>query len=351
MERRARTGIVATLGPASTEYPVLRKMVRSGMNIARFNFSHGSWKQHADRLKTLRTLNRRYKRHIRFLQDLEGFRIRVGRFAGKKKKELKKNSIVWLSPGRDTGDEKVIPFDYKGDLADIKEGTLIYIDDGNIILKAKKARAGKIPAKVIEGGSLKERKGINMPSVNIPFSSITEKDRKDIRFGIENGMDYIAQSFVRSAEDVRTVKNIIKPDLPGCDIIAKIESREAIRNIDEIIREADAIMVARGDMGIAVPIYEIAVIQKQIIRKCNRQKKKVITATEMLEHMTEHSRPTRAEVTDVSNAILDGTDFVMLSAETAVGKYPVQSVKMMDLIIKYTETYQKEGGGKRLPAG
>jgi pyruvate kinase len=347
MERMARTGIVATLGPSSSEYSVLRKMLLAGMNIARFNFSHGNWKQHEDRLKILRTLNRRYRRHIRFLQDLEGFRIRVGRFKGKKKKELKKNSTVRLVPGKDSGEEKEIPFDYKGDLADIKEGTLIYIDDGNIILKAKKARGGKIPAKVIEGGILKERKGINMPSVDIPFSSITEKDKKDIRFGIENKMDYMAQSFVRSAEDIRTVKDLVTPEHPECKIVAKIESREAINNIDEIIREADAIMVARGDMGIAVPIYEIAVIQKQIIKKCNRQNKKVITATEMLEHMTEHSRPTRAEVTDVSNAILDGTDFVMLSAETAVGKYPVGAVKMMDLIIKFTETYQKQGGEDR----
>jgi len=194
---------------------------------------------------------------------------------------------------------------------------------------------------VVEGGILKERKGINMPGVRLPFSGLTPKDRRDIEFGIKYRVDYLAQSFVRRKKDVDTIRDLIKPKVPRCRIVAKIESREAIKNIDEIIAASDGIMIARGDMGIAVPIYQIPIIQKDIIKKCNQKKKFVITATQMLEHMTEHSRPTRAEVTDVANAILDGTDFVMLSAETAAGNYPVASVRMMNQIIKFTENYRR----------
>jgi pyruvate kinase len=190
---------------------------------------------------------------------------------------------------------------------------------------------------VVEGGLLKERKGINMPGADLDFAGLTEKDRADIPFGIEQKVDYVALSFVRDAADVREAAALIKPALPKCKIIAKVESRQAIRNIDSIIDAADGIMIARGDMGVAIPIYEVPIVQKQIIRKCNAACKPVITATQMLEHMTEHSRPTRAEVTDVANAILDGTDFVMLSAETAAGRFPCESVRMMNDIIKFTE--------------
>jgi len=265
----------------------------------------------------------------------------VGHFAGKRHKVLKRRSIVRLTKDEDDGDDRVIPFDYEGDLDIIDAGQLIYIDDGNIILKVKSTSKSSIKAEVIEGATLKQRKGINMPGVRIPFSGITGKDVADIAFGTECGVDYVAQSFVRTAKDVETVRGLVRAGLPNCKIIAKVESREAIRNIDSIIDASDGIMVARGDMGIAVPIHEIPVIQKQIIRKCNKKRRFVITATQMLEHMTEHSRPTRAEVTDVANAILDGTDFVMLSAESAAGKYPVQSVRMMNEIIKFTEKFKK----------
>ncbi|MEA3488748.1 MAG: pyruvate kinase [Candidatus Omnitrophota bacterium] len=341
MERIAKTKIIATLGPASTSYTVIRKMIRSGLDVARMNFSHGSHKEHLQRIKTVRKINEKYRRHVRLLQDLEGFRIRVGRFKGKKQKVLQKNSTIWLTTEPDTGDPGIIPFDYEGDLKKIGSGQVIFIDDGNIILEAKGSTKKRIKAKVVEGGDLKERKGINMPGVRIPFAGVTPKDKKDMEFGIKHKMDYIAQSFVRTAKDIKTIKRHVKPHLPECRVIAKIESREAIRNIDQIIDASDGIMVARGDMGTAVPIYEIGLIQKMIIEKCNRKKKFVITATQMLEHMTEHSRPVRAEVTDVTNAILDGTDFVMLSEESASGKYPVESVKMMDLIIKFTETYSR----------
>jgi len=342
MERLARTKIVATLGPASSTYTVLRKMVMAGLDVGRLNFSHGSHKEHLQKIEILRKINKKYRRHIRIMQDLEGFRIRVGRFKGPSTKTLIKNATVWLTMEPDDGDPGMIPFDYKGDLKGIKPGQLIYIDDGNIILVAKNSTKKKIKAKVVEGGVLKERKGINMPGVRIPFAGITPKDREDIRFGIRHKVDYVAQSFVRTAKDMNTIRKLIKPYLPGCLTVAKIESREAIKNIDKIIDVSDGIMVARGDMGVAVPIYEIPIIQKMIIKKCNQKKKFVITATEMLEHMTEHRRPTRAEVTDVANAILDGTNFVMLSGESAAGKYPVESVKMMNQIIKFTETYSRE---------
>jgi pyruvate kinase len=231
----------------------------------------------------------------------------------------------------------MIPFDYKGDLSRIKPKQLIYIDDGNLILRVKSISATSIKAEVLEGGILKERKGINIPDADLGFEGMTEKDKRDIKFGIKNKVDYIALSFVRDEKDVREAAELIKAHLPACRLIAKIESRQAIENIDKIIDAADGIMIARGDMGIAVPIYKVPIIQKQIIKKCNAAKKFVITATQMLEHMTEYSRPTRAEVTDVANAIIDGTDFVMLSAETAVGRYPYRSVLMMENIIRFTE--------------
>jgi len=336
-----KTKIIATLGPASNSYTVIRKMVIAGLDVARLNFSHSGHKVQLQRIQLVRKINKKYRRHIRIMQDLEGFRIRVGRFGAEKRKTLVKGATVWLTANEGPSDARVIPFDYKGDLRKIGAGKIIYIDDGNLILRVKSSNKKRIEAKVIEGGMLKERKGINIPDVHIPFSGMTEKDKKDIEFGISHKVDYVAQSFVRRRKDVEEIKGIVKPGSPQCKVVAKIESREAIRNIDDIIEASDGIMIARGDMGIAVPIYQIPMIQKQIIKKCNQKKKFVITATQMLEHMTEHSRPTRAEVTDVANAILDGTDFVMLSGETAAGRYPVQSVKMMNQIIKFTEENSK----------
>ena len=337
-----RTKIIATLGPASRNYTVLRKMFAAGLDVVRLNASHGSHEEHLDAIDLIRRLNKRYRRHIRIMQDLEGFRIRVGRFKGGKTKLLKSRTIVWLTNDARACGPKTIPFDYKGDLTPIKPGRLIYIDDGNLALRVKSVSGNTIKAVVIEGGILKERKGINIPDVDLEFEGMTAKDKKDIAFGVKQGVDYIALSFVRNADDVRQAAALIRPGLPRCRIVAKIESRQAIENIDAIIEAADGIMIARGDMGIAVPIHEIPVIQKRIIKKCNAAGKFVITATQMLEHMTEHSRPTRAEVTDVANAIIDGTDFVMLSAETAVGRFPYESVRMMNQIIEFTEKSMSE---------
>ncbi len=337
-----RTKIIATLGPASSNYTILRKMFEAGLDVVRLNFSHGSHQQHLENIEIIRKLNKKYRRHIRIMQDLEGFRIRVGRFKGPKTKQLKNRTIVWLTNDEQTQGPKTIPFDYEGSLSKILPGQLIFIDDGNLILRVKNSSEKSIKSTVVEGGILKERKGINIPEADLEFAGMTEKDRKDIEFGIEHGVDYVSLSFVRDANDVREAVELIKPSLPNCQIVAKIENRQAINNIDEIIDAADGIMIARGDMGVSLPIQEVPIIQKHIIRKCNAAGKFVITATQMLEHMTEHSRPTRAEVTDVANAIIDGTNFVMLSAETAVGLYPYQSVLMMNEIIKFTEKSMPE---------
>ena len=331
------TKIIATLGPASGNYTVLRKMFTAGLDVVRLNFSHGGPKQHLAFIELVRKLNSKYRRRIRIMQDLEGFRIRIGRLKGTKARYLKNRTVVWLTNNAEADGPKTIPLDYKGDLGRIKPKQLIYIDDGNLILRVKSISAASIKAEVLEGGILKERKGINIPDADLGFEAMTEKDKRDIKFGIKHEVDYIALSFVRDENDVFEAADLVKPSLPNCRLVAKIESRQAIENVDRIIDAADGIMIARGDMGVAVPIYEVPVIQKRIIKKCNAAKKFVITATQMLEHMTEQSRPTRAEVTDVANAIIDGTDFVMLSGETAVGRYPYRSVLMMNDIIKFTE--------------
>ena len=338
-----RTKIIATLGPASSNSTVLRKMFAAGLDVVRLNSSHGTHQEYRARIELIRKLNQKYRRHILIMQDLEGFRIRVGRFKGAKTRELKNHTVVWLTRDSESAGPKTIPFDYQGDLSPIKANQKIFIDDGNLILRVKSTSANSIKAVVVEGGILKERKGINMPDVDLEFEGITEKDKKDIEFGIQQSVDYTALSFVRDEKDVLQASELIKPGLPKCKIVAKIESRQAIENIDRIIDVADGIMIARGDMGIAIPIQEVPMVQKRIIKKCNQAGKFVITATQMLEHMTEHSRPTRAEVTDVANAILDGTDFVMLSAETAVGHYPDQAVWMMNEIIKFTERSVRNG--------
>ena len=332
-----RTKIICTLGPASSNEAVLRNMMLAGMDFVRLNFSHGTYAGHLSRINLVRKINKKYRRHVRVLQDLEGPRIRIGRLKGHRPVILKKRQVVWFTKRDIHEQDNVIPFDYKGPLSSLQGADFIYIDDGTIVLKIKGIGESKIKAEVFMGGLLKEHKGINIPGARLKFPKISEKDKKDIEFGIEQGVDYIAQSFVRNRSDIIEVKKRIKKKLPGCLVIAKIENRDGIRNIDEIIDASDGIMIARGDMGVSIPIHEVPIVQKKIIKKCNKKKKFVITATQMLEHMTDNIRPTRAEVTDVANAIIDGTDFVMLSGETAIGKYPVESVTMMNNIIKFTE--------------
>ncbi|TBR18715.1 pyruvate kinase, partial [bacterium] len=325
-------------GPASYSSPILRKMMLAGLDVARLNFSHGTLKQHQACINLIRRLNKKYRRHIRILGDLEGYRIRIGRL--KAPIELKKNQKIFLVQKDMPAEGNFIPFDYSGDLKDIKKGSRVYIDDGNIALMVEGHLNNFIKTKVEIAGVLKEHKGVNIPDVKLKLSGITLKDRVDIKFCLKNKLDFIAQSFVRDKFDILNLRKIM-PKNPSCPkIIAKIENRQGINNIDSIIKVADGIMVARGDMGVSLPIYEVPVIQKQIIRKCNKSGKFVITATQMLESMVENLRPSRAEVSDVANAIIDGSDFVMLSAESAVGKHPAESVRMMNEIIKFTEKHK-----------
>jgi len=343
-----KTKIIATLGPASISQTILRKMMLAGLDVARLNFSHSNLKEHLFRINLIRLLNRKYRRRIRILGDLEGYRIRIGSL--KKPFELKKNKIVYLAQGQVTAEPPVISFDYQGDLRDIRLGQHIYIDDGNLALIVERHEKRSMKCRVIVGGMLKEHKGVNIPDTGLKFSGLTKKDKEDISFCVKEKVDFIAQSFVRTKEDILKIKGLIRDDLTRIKVIAKIENRRGIKNIDEIIEVSDGIMIARGDMGVSIPIYEVPVVQKEIIRKCNRAGKFVITATQMLESMTDNPLPTRAEVSDVANAIIDGSDYLMLSAETAVGRYPVESVRMMNQVIKFTERYlgSQAGGLKEI---
>ena len=329
-----KTKIICTIGPASSSGTILRKMMLAGMDIARLNFSHGNHKEMVQRINLIRRLNAKYRRNIKLLGDLQGHRIRIGGLASPL--ELKKRQTLWLTQEDVKATQDRIPFDYKGRLSDIKNGQHIFIDDGNIALEVTGRARNSLKTKVIAGGLLKGHKGVNIPDAKLKFEGISKKDIDDISFCEKYGVEYIAQSFVRTEDDILDVRRRLKNGTK-CRVIAKIENREGIKNIDEIIKVSDGIMIARGDMGVSLPIYEIPVIQKMIIKKCVRAAKIVITATQMLESMTENLRPTRAEVTDVANAILDGSGFLMLSAETAVGKYPVEAVRMMNQIIRFTE--------------
>ncbi|PIU20229.1 MAG: pyruvate kinase [Elusimicrobia bacterium CG08_land_8_20_14_0_20_59_10] len=333
--RTPRTKILATLGPASTAHAVLRKMYQAGLDCVRLNFSHGKPDEHRARVEMVRDLNRATRRHITVLQDLKGNRIRIGRLEAPL--QLKNHQKVTLVRGLTARRAGQIPFDYTGSLKAIKKGHLIYIDDGNIALEVKAPGRDSLECEVTAGGLLKERKGVNIPLAALDFPVLSDEDRRDLEFALTIKPDFIAQSFVRSKAEVLAVRRVLGGRLPGCRIIAKIEAREAIKNLDEIIAAADGIMVARGDLGVMFPLWEVPLLQKLIIKKCNKAGKPVITATQMLESMTANYHPTRAEVSDVANAVLDGTDWVMLSAETAAGAHPVEAVCFMNQIVKYTE--------------
>jgi pyruvate kinase len=312
-------------------------MLSAGMGIARLNFSHSTLNIHLNQIQIIRKLNKKYHLNVKVLGDLEGFRIRVGRLKEGQAIKVNKGQVVWLTQENILGEGSVIPFDYRDSLYEFQKGQHIYIDDGNIALLVIGQNNNMVKTRVIVPGLINERKGINMPDIKLNFKGLTEKDKDNLRFCKDNKIEYIAQSFVRRKEDILAIKEYLNNYPYKYGIIAKIENREGINNIDEIIKVCDGIMVARGDMGVSIPIYEVPIVQKEIIRKCNAAKKFVITATQMLESMTENHIPERAEVSDVTNAVLDGSDYVMLSGETAVGLYPVECVDMMKHIIKFTE--------------
>lgn len=331
--------IVCTLGPGCVFVPTLNKMSKAGMTIARINFSHGDDLQHAQYIKLLRTVNQQSKEKVSLLQDLEGFRIRIGEI--KKPLMLKIKDQIWMTNEEVKGNQEknLIPIDFKEDLKRIKKNLWVFVDDGRLALKVLESRGHKIRLEVMVGGLLKKRKGVNIPGLELHSNILTDKDLHDLNMALPYQLEYVAQSFVRHAEDLKRVIDRVRPYSKKTKFIAKIENEEGLKNLDEIISLADGIIVARGDLGVSLPIYKIPLIQKEIIRRCNKHKKFVITATQMLESMIESFRPTRAEVTDVANAILDGTDGVMLSAETAVGQHPVECVKMMKQIVQYTRKY------------
>ncbi len=332
--------IIATLGPASDNETILRKMVLAGLDIVRLNFSHGSWDEHLRRLKIIRLLNKRYRRKICIMQDLEGYRIRVGRISTPV--TLKKRDIIYITKEDIAGNNREISFDYKGSFKGVNKGNLIYIDDGKISLKVKEIDKIRLKTEVISGGLLKERKGINIPDAKLEFEPLTEKDKEDIRFAIKNNVEYVAQSFVNRAKDIMLLRKILQQNKTPAKIFAKVESKDALANIDEIIAASDGIIVARGDLGICLPIYKVPVIQKEVVKKCRIANKPVVVATQMLESMIEEEIPTRAEVSDVANAILDGADYLLVSSETTIGRFPDKVVEMMEKIIKYTENYKEK---------
>ncbi|MEF2878089.1 MAG: pyruvate kinase [Blautia sp.] len=335
-----RTKIICTMGPNTDKKATMRALVKNGMNVARFNFSHGDHEEQLARMNLLKNVREELDKPVAILLDTKGPEIRTGLLEGGKKVMLKEGTDFTLYTEEMTGNEKGCSITYPGLARDVKPGNTILIDDGLIELKVKEIKGGKIVCHVENGGELGQRKGVNVPNVKVKLPAITEKDKQDIIFGIQQDIDFIAASFIRNAKGIKEIRQILKENhAEHISIIAKIENAEGVENIDEIIEASDGIMVARGDLGVEIPAPEVPHIQKTIIKKCNENYIPVITATQMLDSMIRNPRPTRAEVTDVANAIYDGTDAVMLSGETAAGKYPVEALKMMNEIAENTEQY------------
>ncbi|UCH82509.1 MAG: pyruvate kinase [Nitrospiraceae bacterium] len=333
--------IVCTIGPATESEKNINRLISSGMNIARLNFSHSTYEKHIKAVTNIRDAARRNNAPVAILQDLRGLKIRVGSLKNGAI-ILKKNARIFIRAGSAAGDENQIFLSYRDLLRDVKNGAEILIDDGLLRLKVTGRKGSRLTAKVEEGGLLREKKGVNLPGSKISGSVFTRKDMDDLNLGINLGVDYVAMSFVRSGDDLKRVKNWLRKKNADIPVIAKIENSQALENIDDIISIADGLMIARGDLGVELPPEQVPFIQKELIKKCNIAMKPVITATQMLESMTGHSRPTRAEAADVANAVLDGTDALMLSAETSIGQYPVESLKMMDRIIRTAETGKRQ---------
>ena len=335
-----KTKVVCTMGPNTNDRELMRKLIQNGMDVARFNFSHGDHEEQKGRMDMLKELREEEHTNTAILLDTKGPEIRTGILKDGKKITLKEGETFTLTTEDIVGDNKRVSITYKGLVQDIYKGCTILIDDGLIGLRVESKTETEIVCSVVNGGELGERKGVNVPNVAIRLPAITEKDKDDIRFGVEQDIDFIAASFVRNAECVLEIKAYLKElGAPYIPIIAKVENAEGIENIDEIIRAADGIMVARGDLGVEIPAEEVPHLQKMIIQKCNDNFKTVITATQMLDSMMRNPRPTRAEVTDVANAVYDGTDAVMLSGETAQGKYPLEALQMMVHIVENTEEH------------
>jgi pyruvate kinase len=332
------TKIVATLGPATTHPEVIEKLIRSGLDVARLNFSHGTHEEHRRRIETVRETAKKLGRSVACLQDLSGPKIRTGPLSDPGGVVLETGSTFTLTTDDVVGTSARVSTTYRDLPKDARPGNRILLDDGLIEIEVEEVKGDDVITRVVNGGRLKPKKGINLPGFALSTPALTAKDRADTEFGVSLDVDYMALSFVRTANDVRELRQLLeslgRADIP---IIAKIEKPEALENFDSILDVADGVMVARGDLGVEIAVEKVPLVQKDIISRSNRRGKLVITATQMLESMVHRPRPTRAEASDVANAILDGTDAIMLSAETAVGDYPTQAVSTMSRIAEYTE--------------
>jgi pyruvate kinase len=342
--KEPRTKIIATIGPSSNDETTLLKMIEAGMNVARLNFSHGTHEDHAKTFQNLRELSHRSGKPLAIMQDLQGVKIRVGELPDPVK--LNSNDLVTLTTADPPWEDKV-PVDFSDLHKFLTSGSTILLDDGNMELKVISVQGHDIICRVVIGGLLKPNKGINLPGTKLDIPGFTEKDQEDLNFGLSLGVDAVAVSFVCTADDVVQVRRAIRQKVPSPQrplIIAKLERPEALENLDEIIATSDGVMVARGDLGVEMSPEVVPIIQKQIIETANLNKKVVITATQMLESMISHPRPTRAEANDVANAIFDGTDGVMLSGETAIGAFPIETIAMMHAIICKSEEHLNQWG-------
>ena len=327
------------MGPNTNDETMMRKLVQNGMDIARFNFSHGDHEEQKGRMDMLKKIREEENKPIAILLDTKGPEIRTGVLKDGKKVTLKEGDLYTLTTEEIVGDETRGYINYAGLAEDVKPGDRILIDDGLIELHVREVNGTDIVCRIENGGELGEKKGVNVPGVRVKLPALTDKDKEDIRFGVDAGFDFVAASFVRNADAIREIREILDEKGSAMQIIAKIENEEGIENIDSIIEASDGIMVARGDMGVEIPAEKVPHIQKMIIRKCNLACKVVITATQMLDSMIRNPRPTRAEVSDVANAVYEGTDAVMLSGETAMGSYPIEAVRMMSQIAEESEKY------------
>lgn len=323
-----RVKIVATVGPSISQKENLRAAIETGVNVIRLNFSHGTHEEHLEVIRLVREISRELVAPVAILQDLQGPKIRVGKFKNGSI-ELKKNEIVIIDPDLEIGEEGILPTDFSELPEVVEPGTKILLDDGLLELSVTRKIDRKVEAKVIYGGILKNRKGMNLPGANLPVECLTEKDLEDLEFGLSQKVDYVALSFVRKGDDLRKLRELVESRQPGTRIIAKVEMLEALDNLDEIVALSDGVMVARGDLAVEVGQSQLPGVQKKLIHMCNLAGKPVITATQMLDSMVENPRPTRAEITDIANAVLDGSDALMLSAETASGKHPIKCIQTM----------------------
>jgi len=349
-----KTKIVCTIGPSSESLENTKKLIQAGMNVARLNFSHGDFEEHGNRIKNVGLANAELGTSVAILLDTKGPEIRLGKLK-EEPIELVQGEAITLTTEEILGDRTRIPVTYNNLPNDLSVGSTVLIDDGLIGLTVESIEGTEIHCRIVNNGPIKSKKGVNVPGVKISLPGITEKDANDIIFGIEQGVDFIAASFVRKASDVLEIRELLeKHNASHIQIISKIENQEGVDNLDEILEVSDGLMVARGDLGVEIPAEEVPLVQKMMIKKCNRAGKPVITATQMLDSMQRNPRPTRAEASDVANAIFDGTDAIMLSGETAAGKYPVESVQTMSRIaeraenaLEYREIFTKQANAQQ----